>query len=107
MDTTEPYFDAEVLADADPPCVVGAGELDAASSPQLERALAEARQPGGPVVLDLSKVTFIDSSGLRVITRVVRDVEVDGGSFTISSASDAVRRIFEITGLRSLLPSEG
>jgi anti-sigma B factor antagonist len=87
--------------------VVGAGELDAASSPQLERALAEARQPGGPVELDLSKVSFIDSSGLRVITGVVRDVEADGGSFTITAASEAVRRIFEITGLRSLLPGQG
>jgi anti-anti-sigma factor len=102
MDTPERYFMTEVHPDEHPPRVAAIGELDAASSKELERTLLDVRTDEG-VVLDLALVTFIDSSGLRVVTSFARDADAGAGRFAIPAASEAVRRIFEITGLSSLL----
>jgi anti-sigma B factor antagonist len=101
MDTPERYFTTEVHPQEDPPRVVAVGEIDAASSGELEHALETARTES-TVVLDLEQVSFIDSSGLRVVTRFARDAAAEG-SFEIVGASEAVRRILEITGLSRLL----
>jgi anti-anti-sigma factor len=101
MDSGEPYFHLDVDADASPVTIAASGELDAASSQELSTALAGAEGKG--VNLDLGKVSFIDSSGLRVITAAMREAQEAGRDFQVSAASDAVRRIFEMTGLHSLL----
>jgi anti-anti-sigma factor len=44
------------------------GEIDMATAPDLERALAPHLEAGGPVVVDLSAVSFIDSTALRALT---------------------------------------
>jgi anti-anti-sigma factor len=54
--------------------------------------------------LDLTDVSFIDSSGLRVVTGAARAAQAGEVGFSICGASEAVRRIFEITGLSELLP---
>jgi len=98
-----PHFDVQIDSAADPLRVVATGELDAASAATLARSLDEANVTGSGIALDLSGVSFIDSSGLRVIAAEVQRAEGAGTSFTVSAASDAVRRIFEMTGLTSLL----
>ena len=105
METPDTYFRADIRTDADVPTVIARGEIDAASSQELTRILTEAAPASGHKLLDLSMVTFIDSSGLRVITGAARDADENGGTFAISSASDFVRRIFEVTGLSTLLPA--
>ncbi len=106
MDTPDTYFAVEVHLDEDPPRVAAFGELDAASSKELESALDDARTGGshGSVALDLTSVSFIDSSGLRVVTGAARAAGSGAVGFEICGASEAVRRIFEITGLGELLP---
>lgn len=103
VDTAEPSF--EVTSDASRPAVlVVRGELDAVSAPQLREALDEARSAGGDDVrIDLSDVTFIDSSGLQSITAALRELRDEGRDLRVEGASRAVRRIFEVTGLRHLL----
>jgi anti-sigma B factor antagonist len=62
----------EVVADISEPdlsVVAVTGEIDMVSAPELERRLAEVIRRGVPVVVDLSEVTFIDSSGLRELHR--------------------------------------
>jgi len=97
-----PHFHVQIDPGTDPLRVVADGELDAASASILAKALDEATSGTG-IALDLSAVTFIDSSGLRVIAAEVQRAEAAGTPFTVSAASDAVRRIFEMTGLTSLL----
>ncbi|MFN8017956.1 MAG: STAS domain-containing protein [Acidimicrobiales bacterium] len=104
MEDPDTYFTVAVEA-GDVPRVVATGELDAASSRHLEEVLRTTVGDGSGVALDLSGVSFIDSSGLRVITAMVRDAEAGGASFDVVGASDPVRRIFEITGLAELLPT--
>ena len=102
MEGTDSYFDVGLRPGA-VTTVVARGELDAASSKELERVLIEALAGDQDVAVDLTQVTFIDSSGLRVVTAAARDAEAAGSSFVVSGASQAVRRIFEITGLGGLL----
>ena len=83
--------------------VVAEGEIDIASVPELEAALESAeRSAAAAVVLDLSRVTFIDSSGIRALVECAgRDSS--GGRFSIVPGP-AVDRVIDVTGLRDRLP---
>ena len=76
------------------------GEIDLHVTPRLEGSLARMikKQPDH-VVVDLSGVTFIDSSGLAVLIRAMQDVQQYGGKFTLSGMNDNVRPIFETARL--------
>lgn len=102
---SESYFDFTIDSDATPPTVTASGELDAASSTEFARAIDRVLGMGAGITLDLGAVTFIDSSALRVVSLALRRAEDEGQAFSVPAASDAVRRIFEITGLSSFLAS--
>jgi len=78
------------------------GELDASTSPALAAAFAELPGGTGQVDVDLGGVTFIDSSGLRVLIALSDQAGADGRKVVVSGASNPVRRLFEITGLESI-----
>jgi len=103
VDADEPYLWVEIERGDGPPVVVARGEFDAASAPELRAAVTEALADGVGVVLDLGAVGFIDSSGLRVVAEAVRLAKADGHPVSVSAMSDAVRRVFELTGVHALL----
>ena len=74
------------------------GELDAHSAGLLEETVANAAMAEA-VILDMSGVSFIDSSGLRALVGLKSSLEGSGSSMRIADPSDAVRRIIEMTGL--------
>ena len=82
------------------------GELDIGSAPKLERALHDGRRPGDSVVLDLTGLEFIDSTGLRVIVQGVAAAERDGWHLRLRHGRRAIRRVFEISGVLDALPFE-
>jgi anti-anti-sigma factor len=73
------------------------GELDASTS----QGLAEQLQgpPGSLVVVDLSELTFMDSSGLGAIHSARRTANKNGGTLVVSRPQPAVHRVLELTGL--------
>jgi anti-sigma B factor antagonist len=76
------------------------GEIDLHVLPRLERALASMIKQRPPsLVVDLSGVHFIDSSGLAVLIRARQDVQNYGGKLTLSGINDNVRPIFEMAQL--------
>ncbi len=80
--------------------VVGAaGEIDIATADALDQALAENRN----TVLDLSDVSFMDSTGLRTLVGVHNRLSEAGSRFRIVVPSGAVARIIQITGLSDAL----
>ncbi|MEA2287828.1 MAG: hypothetical protein QOJ21_3871 [Solirubrobacteraceae bacterium] len=83
-----------------------AGELDIATAPRLERALAEGRTPGDSVVLDLADLEFMDSTGLRVIIRGVEAAQRGGWELRLRKGPPTVHRVFEIAGVLDALPFE-
>lgn len=80
-----------------------AGEIDLASAPDAERRIAEAEK-GEPseIVLDLREVTFMDSSGLRILLAAHHRAGEQGREFALVSGP-AVERLLEMTGLTGRL----
>ena len=74
------------------------GELDLAAAPRLTEALLDFASSEGEVHLDLTEVSFLDSSGLRVILALARS-RGDTGSVVLLDPSAAIVRIFEIMGI--------
>lgn len=81
--------------------LVVAGELDIATAPEFrERCARELGNGAQLIVLDLSKVTFMDSSGLHALLGAHKN---DSGRLRII-ISPAVTRVIDISGVRGLLP---
>ena len=80
--------------------VVLVGELDIASTEALERELEalEANSPG-TLILDLRKVDFIDSTGLRAVIAADERARSAGRRFVVVRGSRAVERLFNVTQL--------
>jgi anti-sigma B factor antagonist len=81
------------------------GELDAYDAPALRAAFAELAggRPGLLVVLDLSAVTFLDSTALGTIVGLLRRVREGGGQLRVVLPEGTARRIFEVTALERAL----
>lgn len=79
------------------------GELDVAGVPELEAAIAGAAGASG-LVVDLSNLTFIDSSGLRLLMTLNESVQARGQSLEVIPGSENVQRTFELAGLLDRLP---
>ncbi len=76
------------------------GEIDLHVSPQIGASLANMIAEKPPqVVVDLSKVSYIDSSGLAVLIEAMQNVGRYGGKFALTGLQDGVRPIFEIARL--------
>ena len=83
------------------------GDLDLVHADQLDRVV-RAEMDRGPVLLHLGAVTFIDSSGLRVIDGLVRHSRAGGGELRIDPAlPERVAQILELTGMLGILPLAG
>ena len=84
--------------------VTASGELDIATVEQLERVLLEVEQTDAePIVLDLSRLDFIDSTGLRLVLDTNTRCGGPNGRLRIAG-SPAVERLLDIVGLRERLP---
>jgi anti-sigma B factor antagonist len=82
------------------------GELDIAATAALEDALhaaAEAPATLG-IVIDLSGLEFMDSSGLRAIAMAHQRLDGQGVRFALVRGGDPVHRVFEITRMTERLP---
>src|ERR1700685_613090 len=97
-------LEIEVQDSAERTLVTLSGELDAATASFLYDKLSDLEvQDAHNVVLDLAQVTFMDSTGLAVIVTEHKRLQHSEGTLTIFSPPSSVRRLFEITGLTTLL----
>jgi anti-sigma B factor antagonist len=82
------------------------GDFDMAATFSIEPALeATLHQPGlNALTLDLSCLSFIDSTGLGVIVKLDTDARANGIALAIVPGPRHVQRVFEITGLNQTLP---
>ncbi len=74
------------------------GEIDLATAPDLQQRLMTAVAAGSSV-LDLEKVSFIDSTGLRVLISAHEAAEASGSRFNLVVAEGPVTRLLRITGV--------
>jgi anti-anti-sigma factor len=78
-----------------------AGEIDAHTAPDLATAMAQL--PAGDVVVDVGDVSFMDSSGLRVLIDVAARARETGGELIIAHPTPGITRLVEISGLSGQL----
>ncbi|MGZ4984073.1 MAG: STAS domain-containing protein [Chthoniobacterales bacterium] len=76
------------------------GEIDLHVSPRIAASLSQmiATKPK-QLVVDLSQVSYIDSSGLAVLIEGMQNVAAYGGKFSLAGLQEGVRPIFEIARL--------
>lgn len=98
-------FSTCVWVDRVPAELVLVGELDLASFDEARRRFDQLLAvTSGCVRIDLSELTFIDSTGLRFVVGAMLDCEAAGRHLEVRRAEDLVHRVFTITKLDELLP---
>ncbi len=81
-----------------------AGEADAFAAPAAERDLERALARGARiVVVDLTDITFIDSTMLGVLVTTGRRLREDGGQLVVVCPDEHIRRLFAITRIAELV----
>ena len=96
--TTEPAGDARTV-------VAVIGEVDVGTAPDFEEELARAVDQGlgGGLVVDLSAVSFIDSTGLNALVRALERQRMAGGTLALVSDDSRVAMMLEVTRLDRVL----
>ncbi|MGW0904912.1 STAS domain-containing protein [Streptomyces sp. NPDC002853] len=80
-----------------------AGEIDLDTSADVRRALAAVTAPHAHVVVDLRRVTFIDSSAINVFIAAHRDLTEAGGRLRLAGPAESVARTLEIVGIDTFI----
>ena len=82
-----------------------AGELDIATVPRLEEAVATVLAHGArSVIVDLSRLAFVDSSGLRMFITLNDRASAEGFSLGLIRPPEPSLSVFQITGAEENLP---
>jgi anti-sigma B factor antagonist len=101
MDSVDESFAMNVSVTNGARVVTIVGEIDLAVAPAMHAVLTDGRTD---VIIDLSGVTFLDSSGIAAILRAYRQQTANGHCLSMRGATGPVRRVLQITGIDSVLP---
>jgi anti-sigma B factor antagonist len=83
------------------------GELDLATAPELWAAMDTALAAGRrDLVLDLTELAFVDSTGLGVFVRAGKELRAAGGELTLRRPGERVAKLLEITRLQEVFRIE-
>lgn len=82
------------------------GELDLSGTPELTEAFSSLPEGAQRTFVDLSKLSFIDSSGLRLLIEAAKSAQERGASMTLVGATPTVQRVFQIVGVADLVSVE-
>lgn len=93
------HLTVDVSSEGDWYVVSVTGEVDLATAPSLRRAFEDAGDSSDAVLADLSGVSFMDSTGLRVLIAAHQGLEAAGGKFAVVPGDGAVARLLDITGV--------
>ena len=102
-----PHFEAHTSALDGRAVVSLAGECDLAARGELVAALRAALDGSQAVTVDLSKLSFLDSSGIHELVRAHHVAVSNGGALHATGASGVVAEVLEITGVGRLLSPRG
>ena len=84
-----------------------AGEIDLACAPELAQAFAAfSGTTYDRVVVDLSELSFIDSSGIKALIAAAKVIQAEGRVMTLVGAGPNVQRVLDIVNLSAVMPIE-
>ena len=81
------------------------GRLDTATAPDFEKTIGELLDGVSDLTLDMKKVSYVSSAGLRVILKIQKAM-FKHGKMKLIGVNDTVMEVFEITGFASILQIE-
>ncbi|MBO5564887.1 MAG: STAS domain-containing protein [Lachnospiraceae bacterium] len=81
------------------------GRLDTTTAPELEESLKESFEGVQDLTIDLEKLEYISSAGLRVLLFAQKTMNKQG-TMKVVKASDTIMEIFEVTGFSDILTIE-
>ena len=79
------------------------GRLDVNAAVEADRTFTEVLSQTDSVVLDLQKLEYVASAGLRAIKKLRFNLKQKGGSLLVRNANAEVMNIFEMTGIAAIL----
>jgi anti-sigma B factor antagonist len=82
-------------------------ELDASNVAEFKRDIASVLDADAKLVLDLSRLRFVDSSGLGALVSCLRKVNAKGGDLKLCGLSKRVRAVFELVRLQRIFAIYG
>ena len=97
-------FDVEVRTDEGAVVVAPRGEIDLGTVDEVRRAIERAHDSASTLVIDLSGVGFLDTSGLRLVVEQHNRARDLGYSLKLIPGPPPVQRVFQIAGLEPKLP---
>jgi anti-anti-sigma factor len=77
-----------------PPIFFLEGELDMATVPLMNVAIADGVARGGPITLDMSKLTFIDSTGVGGILKALKDLP--SGCINLHGVHGGIQEVIDL-----------
>jgi anti-sigma B factor antagonist len=84
--------------------IVVGGEVDVATSGRLADYIHRIRRPGDHMVFDLTELSFLDCSGLRVLMSSARQAAADDSGVRLAGARGTPARLLQIVRVHALLP---
>ncbi len=81
------------------------GRLDTKTAPELEKELNADYEGIDELTLDLEKLEYISSAGLRVLLAAQKTMSAKGG-MKVKNANELVQEVFEVTGFTDILTIE-
>jgi anti-sigma B factor antagonist len=97
-------FEMAERRDGDATIVALSGELDFGTVAQVQTRLAELCDEREPTVLDLDELTFMDSTGIRLVLTACEDAQRCDWSFRVTRGSERVQRVLEAAQVIDRLP---
>ena len=84
------------------------GEIDHHNAPEIRREIDLAAERSHPdtLILDFGDVTFMDSSGIGLVTGRYKTVRSYGGSIRITNTSSQIKKVMKLAGLDHLASIE-
>ncbi len=79
------------------------GRLDTTTAPELEKVIATQTDGVTELEIDMEKLEYISSAGLRVLLATNKQMNAAGGNLTVSHVCDDVMEVFDMTGFTHLL----
>jgi anti-sigma B factor antagonist len=77
------------------------GSIDSKTSPELQQSILDVITGTSKIILDMTKVGFVSSAGLRVLLMVYRQLKGKNGKIILVGVSDEIKDVMFMTGFIS------
>ncbi|HEY9850437.1 MAG TPA: anti-sigma factor antagonist [Leptolyngbyaceae cyanobacterium] len=75
-----------------------AGDIDASTAPKVQEKVLPLAGPGSKILLDMSKVPYTSSAGLRLLLSLYRQINGNDGKLVLVGVSEQIQDTMEVTG---------